>query len=297
MNKNNNRFYVYEHWRSDTGLPFYVGKGTGARANDLHYNRNRYYRAVVDKLNRLGNFVEVVMVHKDLTEDAAFFEEEIRIDFLRGQGIKLTNLAKGGAGGHAGCRHSDEWKRRLSERMTVVMSDPERRRKQGDRRRGVKLTQEQRLKYSGPKSHEHVEAMKRAAKGRKRPPPRSASHIQKQKSSLAEWRATEEFKKHWDVRRERAAQNRFKKEEVKRLDRKRKEDAAIELRTAQLVRSIAAGTAKNCSCCGELKPPEIFTKHKAGKNGLGSYCKRCANIKQREFQNTRRAKEALEIEE
>lgn len=25
-------FYVYEHWRPDTDMPFYVGKGTGGRA-------------------------------------------------------------------------------------------------------------------------------------------------------------------------------------------------------------------------------------------------------------------------
>jgi hypothetical protein len=33
-------FYVYEHWRSDTNLPFYVGKGKGSRATDMANGSN-----------------------------------------------------------------------------------------------------------------------------------------------------------------------------------------------------------------------------------------------------------------
>lgn len=41
MSTSENRFYVYEHLRSDTGAVFYVGKGTGKRyAVRSHHHRN-----------------------------------------------------------------------------------------------------------------------------------------------------------------------------------------------------------------------------------------------------------------
>jgi len=33
-----NGFYVYEHWRSDTGACFYVGKGRGDGCRKTAYN-------------------------------------------------------------------------------------------------------------------------------------------------------------------------------------------------------------------------------------------------------------------
>ncbi len=89
-------FYVYEHWRPDTGVCFYVGKGKGKRAWDLKNMRNRYHKAVTSKLLSLGLSVDVRMVLKDLTAEAAYALEISRIA-LYAPG-SLTNMTAGGDG-------------------------------------------------------------------------------------------------------------------------------------------------------------------------------------------------------
>ena len=54
-----NKFYVYEHWRPDINMPFYVGKGSGNRAFRLKKNRNRHFRNIVSKLEKQGLCVEI----------------------------------------------------------------------------------------------------------------------------------------------------------------------------------------------------------------------------------------------
>lgn len=95
--KNENIFYVYEHWRPDIDFCFYVGKGKGKRSasfkrNNIHYNR------VVKKLAKLGMCVEVRMVASGLFEKEAFDLEIERIAFWRLAGTKLTNSTNGGEG-------------------------------------------------------------------------------------------------------------------------------------------------------------------------------------------------------
>ena len=92
-------FYVYEHWRPDKDLPFYVGKGHGGRAYEFNRkHQNVYYDRVVVKLAKLGLCVEVKMVAGELIEKAAYALERERIAFWRGQGVKLTNMSNGGEG-------------------------------------------------------------------------------------------------------------------------------------------------------------------------------------------------------
>jgi hypothetical protein len=94
------RCYVYEHWRPDTDLPFYVGKGSGQRAYKLRgKRRNPHHQNVVKKLSRLGLCVEVRLVAGNLSEDEAFSLEKERIAFWRSNGIELTNQNEGGEGG------------------------------------------------------------------------------------------------------------------------------------------------------------------------------------------------------
>ena len=52
-------FYVYEHWRPDTGACFYVGKGNGDRAFRVKKNRNRHHANIVAKLEKDSLQVEV----------------------------------------------------------------------------------------------------------------------------------------------------------------------------------------------------------------------------------------------
>jgi hypothetical protein len=97
-------FYVYEHWRPDTGECFWVGKGYGARAW-LFRKRNRLHRAVIEELRQKELRVEV-RIHLDkLSEEVALAQEIERVAFWRFRGAPLANLTAGGSG-VAGHRHS-----------------------------------------------------------------------------------------------------------------------------------------------------------------------------------------------
>ncbi len=106
---NDNISYVYEHWRPDRDECFYVGKGSGSRANDMKRSRNRHHKAISAKLSRLGMCVEVRMIANGLTEDEAFALEIERIAFWRADGADLANITPGGDGVR-GIRHTDEFK-------------------------------------------------------------------------------------------------------------------------------------------------------------------------------------------
>ena len=103
-------FYVYEHWRPDRDICFYVGKGKGRRAN-LMYGRSSYHTRVQKKLARQGMCVEVRLVADCLDEDDAFDLEIERIAFWRGQGVALANISGGGDGAS---NPSDETRQKMS---------------------------------------------------------------------------------------------------------------------------------------------------------------------------------------
>ncbi|UOF80309.1 intron associated endonuclease [Caudoviricetes sp.] len=91
------KFYVYEHWRPDLDLPFYVGKGSGVRF-DPNRTRNRHHSNIKSKLKKLGMCVEVRMVASGLSENDALRLEVERIAFWRERGIELSNKTAGGDG-------------------------------------------------------------------------------------------------------------------------------------------------------------------------------------------------------
>ncbi len=59
------KYYVYEHWRTDTDLCFYVGKGCGNRAYSMT-KRWTNHKAVQKYLSDNGFAIEVRMVQTGL---------------------------------------------------------------------------------------------------------------------------------------------------------------------------------------------------------------------------------------
>lgn len=150
-----NKFYVYEHWRPDKDVCFYVGKGAGPRAN-MMARRNPHHKAVQKKLHKLGFAVEVRIVSSSMSEDDAFTLEIERIIFWRTAGIKLTNKSDGGEGsaGHIQKKGKDSpfygkpgiWKgKKLSEetcrKLSVAMKGKK-------NRLGIKHSDEAKAKMS-----------------------------------------------------------------------------------------------------------------------------------------------------
>jgi hypothetical protein len=141
------KFYVYEHWRPDLDVCFYVGKGHGNRAQDFKKSRNRHYRGILKKLTDLGMCIEVRMVASGLVEDAAYALEIDRIVFWKLAGIQLSNKTAGGDGlrspsaevrsrlaaaarlTHAGRQHSAEERANRTEAVREAMKDPKNRAK------------------------------------------------------------------------------------------------------------------------------------------------------------------------
>jgi len=107
-------FYVYEHWRTDTDLCFYVGKGRGKRAYNMS-NRNFYHKAIQKKLNISGFAIEVKIVESGMEEQDAFNLECARIVFWKDNGTDLANLTDGGEGKSG--KHSEEHCKNISKAL------------------------------------------------------------------------------------------------------------------------------------------------------------------------------------
>jgi hypothetical protein len=110
-----NNYYVYGHYRNDTGELFYVGKGKNNRAFQKS-GRNKYWRHIANK-----HGYSVFFFYKNLPEELAYQDEIALITDLKPK----TNLAPGGLGGvgfasygFLGKKHSDEYKNKMSRVMT-----------------------------------------------------------------------------------------------------------------------------------------------------------------------------------
>lgn len=135
-------FYVYEHWRPDRGVCFYVGKGHGRRAWSMR-GRNRHHTAIVSKLTSVGMGVDVRIVISGISEQTAFSLEIDRIAMHPG----LANKTPGGNGTH-GWRLSDKVKERIRRSTAGRKLSEEHKAKVGAFFRGRKLSPEHVAKVS-----------------------------------------------------------------------------------------------------------------------------------------------------
>lgn len=82
-------FYVYYHIRTDTGAPFYVGKGKADRVTSKK-NRNKHWHHIVELAGYTYDYVAT-----GLDEELAFLCERELIDQTRAQTCPGADWVKG----------------------------------------------------------------------------------------------------------------------------------------------------------------------------------------------------------
>lgn len=148
------RFYVYTLSDGRTGEVFYVGKGTGNRADHhtrsyvLKRGKNKHKINKIKKIRREGGKVVVNIVKSNIAEEKAFELEEFIIEEIGFD--NLTNMKKGGRGGslseemkenlrqhHLGKELSEETKQKLSEALSGREVSEETRRRMSEAKSGI----------------------------------------------------------------------------------------------------------------------------------------------------------------
>jgi hypothetical protein len=165
------RFYVYEHARKDSGEVFYVGKGVGHRAHvGNRHHRSEWWCRTAEKA---GGF-DVTFIARNLDEELAFLVEIERIDQRRRTGSSLCNLTDGGEGA-SGCIRTLEWRRKMGDahRGKVISEATRRRLSESVKKAGYRH------------SEDALNKMRAARKGRQPTLGKTHSVETRQKMSLA----------------------------------------------------------------------------------------------------------------
>jgi len=114
------RFYTYVLFRPWNGVPCYVGKGSGKRAQEHVALGEKHYNArlacIIAKSKRLDLEIPIVKIRENLT-DAEAIETEIAFIAAIGQGKKgpLVNMTAGGDG-LSGYHHTVEARKKMGVR-------------------------------------------------------------------------------------------------------------------------------------------------------------------------------------
>lgn len=153
------RFYVYEHWRPDRDVPFYVGKGTGRRAR-MVWGRNRYHKHITTKLRSLNMILEVRIVAQNLSEEDALHLEMERIAHYRANGLILANLTNGGEGS-PGVVQSDATREKRRQSALGRQQTAETRAKRSASMTGIVRSCETRKRIAGSKKNPRPEVRAR----------------------------------------------------------------------------------------------------------------------------------------
>lgn len=180
--------YVYVHKRLDTGLPFYVGKGSGNRATSKK-DRNPHWHHIVAKSG-----YQSIIIQSGLTHKQALNAEKFTIAALR-KVYDLTNLTDGGDGGNGlkGSEHPLFGKQRTEQTKAKISASLQGVSTGGKAKKGIALTNAHKQSISNglkgkPKSAEHVASVSAAnrATTKNKQPRKPLSDATKAKISLAQ---------------------------------------------------------------------------------------------------------------
>lgn len=142
--------YVYEWFRPDYDMVFYVGKGKGNRAHA--FRRNKHTNDVISYLTKNGMKPCVRIVARFVNEDSAYEFEEERVAYW---GLEnLTNDLPGGrngGGGMTGKKHRPDTIDRIKAANKKKVVSLETRRKIKIARAKQVITEETRLKMAAAK--------------------------------------------------------------------------------------------------------------------------------------------------
>lgn len=116
--------YVYEHWRPDMDVCFYVGKGSRQRAYVMA-SRTQLHQQVVETLAVQGLKVEVRIFASTSDGETAFQLEKQRIAYWRECGIALVNQSEGGPARGTGFTRSPEERAKVGNALRGREDSPE----------------------------------------------------------------------------------------------------------------------------------------------------------------------------
>ena len=111
----NKIFYVYEWFNTETGIPFYVGKGK----NDRYKECKRRNSSFIEYYN--DHNCDARIIYKGLDEAEAFQKEYELTKYYFDMGIQLTNQRLGNKGGYT---HTEESLKKISEASRRCWSNP-----------------------------------------------------------------------------------------------------------------------------------------------------------------------------
>ena len=114
-----NNYYVYAHYKPDSDIPFYIGKGIGKRAwEKCKYTRSDYWNKIV---NKYGYRVELEF--ENLSETDAFQMEQDMIKMWGRADLglgPLINMTDGGDG-MSGHIQTEETRKKISGKNIIIM--------------------------------------------------------------------------------------------------------------------------------------------------------------------------------
>lgn len=125
-------FYVYEHIRLDSNMPFYVGKGFGNRLM-AKSGRNKHWHNIVNK----HGFVPKI-IHEFIDEENALKKERELQLYYESIGVKLCNLSICGEKTALGYRHTNESKKIISNASIALWKNERHKNKMSIRHSGLK---------------------------------------------------------------------------------------------------------------------------------------------------------------